>query len=386
MKIIIYTLLSLFLMAVVGFFTFLPSRVDSGKNRVEFRPPYPVTGEITRLHQDLAIVDLHADTLLWNRDILKRSEWGHVDLPRLVEGNVLLQVFSVVTKTPRNLNLISNDDKSDSITLLALAQLWPWKALVNLNERALYQANRLQHYAEKSSGSLTLIRSGKDLQHFLEQRKAHKSMVASMLSLEGAHALEGKIENLDKLYNAGYRIIGLVHFFDNEVGGSAHGVDKSGLTGFGRQLIKQMEDRRMLVDLAHASPELIDDVMAMATRPVIVTHTGIKGTCNKSRNLTDLQMLKISKAGGLIGIGFYPVAICGQSPDDIARAASYAKDLVGIKHIALGSDFDGAVPQPFDVTGLPLLTKALLAEGFSEEEVRLFMGENVIQFLLANLE
>ncbi len=215
-------------MAVVGFFAFLPSRVDSGKNRVEAQPPYPVAGEITRLHQDLAIVDLHADTLLWDRDILKRSEWGHVDLPRLIEGNVLLQVFSVVTKTPRNLNLISNDDKSDSITLLALAQLWPWKTLVNLNERALYQANRLQHYAEKSLGSLTLIRSSKDLQNFLEQRKAHKSTVASVLSLEGAHALEGKIENLDKLYNAGYRIIGLVHFFDNEVGGSAHGVDKSG--------------------------------------------------------------------------------------------------------------------------------------------------------------
>ncbi len=83
----------------------------------------------------------------------------------------------------------------------------------------------------------------------------------------------------------------------------------------------------------------------MASRPVIVTHTGIKGACNQSRNLTDQQMLTISKAGGLIGIGFYPVAICGQSPEDIARAASYAKDLVGIEHIALGSDFDGVVPQ-----------------------------------------
>lgn len=87
---------------------------------------------------------MHADTLLWGRNILKRSRIGHIDLPRLIEGSFALQVFSAVTKTPTGPNLSSNDDKSDNITLLALAQGWPWKTLNSLSERALYQAQQLQ--------------------------------------------------------------------------------------------------------------------------------------------------------------------------------------------------------------------------------------------------
>jgi microsomal dipeptidase-like Zn-dependent dipeptidase len=387
MKKIIYTLMVLVVTAAIGLFVVIPYMVDSSKNRVEVSPPYDFDPMAERLHQTLSIVDLHADTLLWDRDILKRSRVGHVDLPRLREGNVALQVFSVVTKTPRSLNLSHNDDKSDSITLLALAQLWPWKTLFSLHERALYQAGRLQQYVDNSSGGLSLVRSSDDLKKVVTvQATDQRKKVAAILSLEGAHALEGKIENIDSLYEAGYRIIGLVHFFDNEVGGSAHGVDQLGLTDFGRRLIREMEDRHMLVDLAHASPQLIDEVMAVARRPVVVTHTGVKGTCDQSRNLTDEQMIKITASGGLIGIGFYPVAVCGVRPEHIARAAKYAKELVGIEHIALGSDFDGSLSLPFDVSGLPLLTEALSAEGFSEEDIRLFMGENAIRFLLANLE
>src|SRR5690606_9614838 len=99
--------------------------------------------------------------------------------------------------------------------------------------------------------------------------------------------LEGRLENIDRMYDAGFRIMGLTHFFDNEVGGSAHGLEKGGLTPFGRRVIGRLEEKKMLVDLAHASRALIDDVLNMAERPVLVSHTGVEGTCPGPRNLTD---------------------------------------------------------------------------------------------------
>ena len=82
-------------------------------------------------HQRLLVADLHADTLMWNRDLLEKGSWGHVDLPRLQEGNVAVQAFTVVTKTPRNMNIEANTGDTDNITLLAFAERWPWAALTN---------------------------------------------------------------------------------------------------------------------------------------------------------------------------------------------------------------------------------------------------------------
>jgi membrane dipeptidase len=106
---------------------------------------------------------------------------------------------------------------------------------------------------------------------------------------------------------AGFRMIGLAHFFDNEFAGSAHGVEKYGLTEQGRALVRDMERRKILVDLAHASPKTIEDVTAMASRPVIFSHTGVRGTCDNRRNLSDEQLRKIAATGGVIGIGFWDV-------------------------------------------------------------------------------
>lgn len=382
--ILIFVVIFLFLVVIVFRFI-VPSYVANGKNRIELSPPYKVSTEAQQLHQSLIVTDLHADTLLWGRNILNRSSIGHIDVPRLIEANVGLQVFSVVTKTPKGLNIKSNDDKSDNITLLALAQGWPWKSLGSLYERALYQAQQLKVFADDSDGQLIIVNSRKDLQDYLGIRKHSKPVVAGLLSLEGAHALEGNLQNLTGLYNAGYRIIGLTHFFDNEVGGSAHGLKKNGLTEFGRKVIEQAQNNHMLIDLSHASPKLISDVLAITTQPVLVSHTGVKGTCDRSRNLTDEQLRAVAATGGLIGIGYWQIATCGNTVKGIVRSASYAKDIVGIEHIALGSDFDGAVALPFDVTGLPLLTESLLEAGFSEEQIRRFMGENFINLLLKSL-
>jgi len=370
---------------LAAFFTSVPSVVDWRENKILKKPPYTASDRAFKLHRQLTIADLHADSLLWCRDLLERSDLGHVDIPRLADGNITLQVFSLPTKTPHGLNIESNDDKSDDIFWLAIFQLWPPRTWNSLTERALYHADRLHKFSTASRGSFKIIQSRTDLSDYLQQRHFNSRMTAGLLSIEGAHALDGKLENLDVLYRAGYRMMSPSHFFDNDIGGSAAGVAKIGLTEKGCEWVRQMEARHMIIDLAHASSQTIDDVLAMATRPVVVSHTGVRGTCDNNRNLTDEQVRAVAANGGLIGVGYWDTATCGTDAQAIARSMRYLSNLVGVGHVALGSDFDGAVTTPFDTTGLVQITDGLLAAGYSDDEIRLIMGGNVIEFLRENL-
>jgi membrane dipeptidase len=370
------------LLAALGlFFFFLPGYVGRRMNATIEGPPYAASERAKALHKTLIIADLHADTLMWDRDLLDRGDWGHVDLPRLVEGNVAAQAFTVVTKTPRGMNIDSNSGDTDNITLLALAERWPVTSWINLTERALYQARRLHEASARSNGKLMILRTGQDVTNFFERRKTDTEIVGGFLGLEGAHALEDDLNNLDRLFDAGFRMIGLAHFFDNEMAGSAHGVEKYGLTDKGRELVWRMEEKRIFIDLAHASPKTIDDVLRIAAQPVIVSHTGVKGTCDNRRNLSDDQLKAIANNGGIVGIGFWDTAVCDRGAAAIAKAIRHAANIMGVDHVALGSDYDGAVEAPFDATGIVQITDALLREGFNEDEIRKIMGENVIRTL-----
>ena len=150
-------------------------------------------------------------------------------------------------------------------------------------------------------------------------------------------------------------------------------------------MVRRMEDRRMLVDLAHASSKTVDDVLAIARRPVLVSHTGLKGACDSPRNLSDDHLRRIARGGGIVGIAYFEVAVCGTDARAIARTITHAIDVVGVDHVALGSDFDGAIAAPFDTTGLPLLVDALLEAGFNESTIAQIMGGNALRFLLENL-
>lgn len=371
--------------ALAGFSFVAPPLVEAQRNAVLHPPPYVASGRADDLHRRLLVADLHADSLLWGRDLARRGARGHVDLPRLVEGHVALQMFTIVTKTPRNLNIERNDDRTDNIRLLALAQRWPVRAYSSLLERALYQAERLDDLAQRSGGRLIRLRSASDLAAFLARRSTEPQLVGALLGVEGAHALDGDLANLDRLYDAGVRMIGLAHFFDNAFAGSAHGTGKGGLTEAGRALVRRMEEKRILVDLSHASARTIDDVLAMAGRPVVVSHTGVKGTCDNRRNLSDDQLRRIARNGGLVGIGYWKFAVCGEDAHAIARAVRHAARIAGIDHVALGSDYDGAVTVPFDTSGVVLVTQALLDAGFSAEDIAKIMGGNAVAFLAANL-
>ncbi|MBI1766561.1 MAG: dipeptidase [Acidobacteria bacterium] len=379
-KLLLVLLVLLLLVPAFLHYSYLPSRAKA-MNPTLNAPPYAASTAAKALHQMLRVADMHADSLLWGRDLNQRSAWGHVDVPRLLEGNVVLQGFTVVTKVPQNMNIESNTGDSDQIRLLSVASFWPPSAWSSLTERALHQAALLHKYAAASGGKLTIIKSQADMFQYMERRKQDPHITAGFLGIEGAHALDGKLENLDRLYAAGYRMIGLAHFFDNEFAGSAHGVTKGGLTPLGKQLVEKLEEKKMFIDLAHASPAVINDVLKLARRPVLVSHTGVRATCDNARNLSDEQLKRISDSAGVVGIGFWDTATCGKDAKAIAQAIRHAVDVMGVDHVALGSDFDGAIAAPFDATGLVQITDALLQEKFSEADIRKIMGENVIRTL-----
>ena len=354
-------------------------------NRVHRRGPYRATPRAVELHRSLTVVDLHADSLLWGRDLRRRASYGHLDIPRLVDGGVALVGLSAATQVPLGANMDRNDERPDLVTLLALGQRWPRATWGSRLARALHLAFRLREMAAESAGRLTLIETRHDLEAYLARRSTDPSITAAFLSVEGAQALDGDVASIDILAAAGFRMIAPNHLLDTVYGGSAHGAVKGGLSEVGRELLSRAESAGVLVDLAHASSATIDDVLGLAARPVVASHTGVRAAVPGIRNLPDDQVRAIAATGGLVGIGFWPVACGGDDVRAIARSVVSALELAGIDHIAIGSDFDGAVSTPFDASGMPLLTDALLAEGLSDADIGAVMGGNAVRLLTAAL-
>jgi hypothetical protein len=282
-------------------------QVAARLNRTLDKGPYRISEEARRLHQGLVVADLHADSLLWPRDPLARSGWGHADLPRLLDGGVAIQGFGVVTKTPEKMNFERNSGDTDRIRTLAMVSKWPPRTWGDLLERA------------------------------------------------------------------------------REVSGSAHGLEKGGLSAFGRAVLERAEKLGIAIDLAHASHRAFDEALELSSRPVLVSHTGVAGTCGGPRNLTDDQLRRIAAKGGLVGIALFDGATCGDDLGAMLRAIDHAKTVAGVGAVAIGSDFDGAIVAPFDASGLPLVTQGLMGRGYSREEIEKILGGNVVRFLRATL-
>ncbi len=386
--------------ASLAFFGFLPPYFESRTNVVTGPQPPAVSARAAALHKTLQIADMHADTLLWTRNFVTRGNRGQVDLPRLREGNVALQILSSVTKTPKGQNYDANSDATDNITLLAVTQGQPVRTWGSLIERSLWHAEKLRRAEAGSRGQLVIIGSQRDLlwlrinrnpynrgweppenQPFPKQVRQMATPVGILLSVEGLHNLEGKRANLDRLYDAGFRMAGIVHFFDNELAGSMHGLKKGGLTPFGIEIIRAMEAKGMVVDIAHASHATVAQVLSMAKRPVVSSHGGVQATCKVNRNLTDDEIKGVARTGGVIGIGYWDAAVCDNSPAGIVKAIAHVRDLVGIDHVGLGSDFDGAVKTQFDTSRLDAITQALIDAGFSDADIANVMGGNVLRLL-----
>ena len=380
----IFIVIAVFIVAVViGFFSIAPGFIDKSMNTtIHGASP---ADKISWYDSIPFIADLHCDALLWDRNFLQPHDYGHVDLPRMQGANEAFQVFTVVSKTPRNQNYDKNTDETDQIALLSFAQLKSPADWFSVKSRALHQCEQLYEFASKSNGAFRVITNQQQLKQFIKDREQNHTLTSGMLGLEGAHCLEDDISNLDAFYKAGVRYIGLTHFFDNEWGGSAHGVNKQGLTAKGRQLIKKMDSLHIIIDIAHASPKTVSDIFELTSSPLILSHGGVKGTCDNVRNLSDAQIMEVGRRNGLIGMGLWETAVCGTDAEATARAIKYVVDKIGVDKVALGSDFDGAVRSSYDVTGFPVIVNELIKLGFSRQDIEKIMGGNVRNFMLANL-
>jgi len=373
-------------LAIIFFFKILPKKADAGMNVVLDHKPYTISARAKTLHASMRVADLHADTLLWKRNPAKRHVYGQTDLPRFREGSVAVQVFSTVTFVPGNMNTDANKMEKDQMPLLTIAQAWPPRTWTSIYERAIYQAERLHKVQNNSDGLFVIAKTKSDLKNAMKRRAQNNDIMVGVLATEGAHPLEGDIANLDKLYDAGFRMIGLQHFFDNKLGGSLHGVSKSGLTPFGKEVVRKIVDKGMMIDVAHSSIKTVEDVLALTGAPIVISHTGILSLCDHpKRNIPDRLMQQIADRGGLIGVGYWETAVCDTTPDGIAKMLIHGAGKFGVDHIALGSDFDGSVTTELDTSELAAITDALLRQGMSEADIRKVMGENQIAYFLQHL-
>jgi membrane dipeptidase len=418
----------------------LADRIDYYANGVYKTELPTVSKEAQQLHQSLFIVDLHADTMLWNRDLLKRSARGHVDLPRLKEGGVALQVFAVVTDTPNKHTAPANSRLSEKETeclsgdwvnmtgLLQVAQLRPVSVWFNLKNRALYQANRLRDFAGVSNGDLRLIESVDDLGNLVQARLSGLSKpTGALIALEGAHWLgtgsdtpENVKNGVRELFDAGFRMLAPTHRFNNALGAASEGCDQTvGFTDNGRAFLQAVGNSNIILDLAHASDAGISEAAKASAAPIVISHTGLrehcrqptsdnKTLCDIARNMRDEEVRAVARTGGVVGIGIW-VEAAGESIKDVVDSfvAAYEAlsdptfvdemrtknpDYDPFDHIALGSDFDGAVQTPIDVSKLSSLTQALMDRRqpngerlFNNDAIRKIYGVNACRVFATRL-
>jgi microsomal dipeptidase-like Zn-dependent dipeptidase len=340
------------------------------------------------------VADLHADTFLWpHRGSILNSTlpFGYVDVPRMLQGNVALQVFATVTQVPAMQNMETNSNITDITGLLHFAQQYPYTAWFSSFYRVIAQGKRLEQTAASSGGKLIMVKSRSDLDTLLKKRKNGEKVVGGLLCIEGAQAFEGDVNKVDQLFDAGVRMFGVSHFVDTLFGGSAHGSEKYGITAFGKKAIERVIERSMIIDLAHASVPLFWDIIEIVKQKradydsakhkynkptVIVSHTGVKGTVDTPRNLDDKQIKAVAELGGTVGVTFFKEAIGDISVPHIVKTIKYVVDVIGVDHVSLGSDYDGSVRCGLHVGHFAHLTHQLLAAGFSVEDAEKIMGSN----------
>jgi membrane dipeptidase len=361
---------------------FLPEHTDRALNPITEHSPFETSIDAQQLHETLLIGDWHADSALWSRDLSIDNDHGHVDIPKLQKGNVAIQMFTTVTKSPSGQNYEKNETNTrDNITALAIVQGWPIRTWTSLYERAVFQSQKIHKLSKENPNDLMLIKSKSDLSKFIKKRKKNSTLIGGLIGTEGSHALDGELENIKRLYDHGFRMMSLHHFFDNKLGGSLHGTTGSGLTPFGVNAIELMQEFEIIIDVSHSSENVVKDVLKLSSRPLVVSHTGFNGHCESPRNISDDLMKSIANKGGIIAIGYWDGAVCDNSPKSVAEALVYGIDLIGENHLSLGSDFDGSITPGFDTSELVAITDWLIKYGATESQIRKIMGENMFLFI-----
>jgi membrane dipeptidase len=332
------------------------------------------TSDVRECHQRWCIADGHADSLMWNRDLCERSSEGHVDFPRLREAGMKLQCFTLVT---RGFPLIGGFE------VFAAWRGWPREARASEWSRAAWQIDRLADFCRRSEGQVRLTTTGKLLEENLAAGR-----LSAVVGVEGAHALEGRVDRVVELHRRGVRFMGLTHLANNEVGGSSFPMmGNRPLSALGQAVLEAMAGVGMSVDVAHASERSLKDILAHPTARVFSSHTGVRGAGGGWRNLPDEVLRRIADRGGVACIILAPVYLGGDTVEDVVRHIEHALNVMGAEGVGIGSDFDGmvALPKGFrDVTDLPRLTEALLRR-HPEERVERILGGNLWRFFRETL-
>ncbi|MBF5041071.1 peptidase M19 [Aggregicoccus sp. 17bor-14] len=330
--------------------------------------------DVLELHRRWPIADAHADSLMWNRDLTVRSHEGHVDFPRLREAGVKLQCFTLVT---RGFPFVGG------FPVFGAWRGWPREALRGEWARAQWQIDRLEDFCRRSQGQAAIATRGAQLAQNLAEGR-----LSAVLGVEGGHALEGRVERLSELHARGVRFMGLTHLSNNALGGSSFPfMGNRTLSALGREVLDEMARLGMSVDVAHASEQTLEAVLSHPRARPFCSHTGVRSAGGGWRNLPDDTLRRIAERGGVVGIIFGTVYLGGDRIEDVVRHIEHALDVMGEEAVGLGSDFDGMVPLPKgmrDVTGLPLLTEALLRR-HPEARVERVLGGNLHRFFRETL-
>jgi len=325
--------------------------MSSGDPKEADQPPAAV-----EVHRDAVVIDLHCDTLLEvaarTRNIGDSSPRGSIDLPRLRTGGVDAQVFA--------------------------AFIHPKEATRGF-ARALELIGAFDRMLEENPEAFGRVTTPRDL-----TASNRDGRIGAILSIENGDALEGNLDNLERLHRRGVRMMSLTWNQSNALADGALEAVHGGLTAFGRRVVASMHERRMIVDVSHLSVQSFWDVLAVAQGPVVASHSCAAGLTPHPRNLTDEQLQAIAQLGGVVGVNFYPVFLGQPTLERLLDHIDHMVSVMGVDHVGLGSDFDGFtghVQGLEDVSKLPSLTAGLIARGYGKEPVIKILGANVLRIL-----
>jgi len=314
------------------------------------------------IHNSLMLIDLHNDLLEQMLDDpyyhwMPEHNYHHTDIPRLIKGGVDIQFFVV------------------------------W-----ISPSGTYSSNPYQG----AQAALSLFNRELDLYpEYIQQAKTfdeaisinYDDKIAAVMCVEGGHTIENDIDNLIALYDTGMRYMTIT--WNNSTDWAVSAKDEQhyhsrsgGLNDFGREVIRTMDSLGVIIDVSHVGIETVSDILETTVNPIVATHSGARSITDHYRNLNDEQIIAIAEGGGVVGVVFYPYFISGSrtaSIDQVITHIDHIVDLVGIDHVALGSDFDGievTVSGLEDVSKFPDLTLALLEHGYTPDELAKILGKN----------
>ena len=346
---------------------------------------------------DKIIIDGHNDLLLRiyrlhdgdEEVFLRKGEEGHLDLPRAKEGGFGGGFFAVFLPYPRD--ILSSLPKE--VRTKKGYHIPPFPALEfgYSQQTAMEMISLLFRIEEESEGQVQVVHTTNELEACMKE-----GVLAAILHFEGAEPIDTSLDALPVFYRAGLRSLGIVWSRPNAFATGVefrfpHSPDIGpGLTDAGKELVRACNKMGIMIDLAHLNEKGFWDVAKLSDAPLVSTHTAAHALVPSARNLTDKQIDAIGETGGVIGVNFavQDLRSDGRRDDDmpminIVNHARYIADRIGIDHVALGSDFDGATvsKEIGDATGLPDLLVALQEAGFDDADLKKLTHENWLRVL-----